>query len=242
MKYLAFALLDVTDWEDETLQSIIKKHDIFHIRTDQACKATPFIGAPDAIGELISNCWSCDPSEYYIRLVDEEGLEAMKYIGKIVTFSEKEQDLHVKKAFEVDYTLGDEGLCITIGHRYYHPFDFLKKIKNHDFGLHESANEIVSSIIGHTCVFGTAGTIEKGEGKYFNFIAYNGESKYKMTMHEVAFAVATHEIKGFDENEARKHLSYDLKKLFKNNEHIIGESERGEILALVDSFYHENKH
>ena len=63
-----------------------------------------------------------------------------------------------------------------------------------------------------------------------------------MTMYDVAFAMVSNEIKGFDENEARKHLSCELNTLFKNNAHIIGETEKKEILSLVDSFYHENKH
>ena len=97
MKYLALALLDVTDWDCELLQNIIKKHDIVHMHTSQLCRATPFIGEANAIGELISECWGCDPSEYLVRIVTEDTVDAMKHLGKLISFSEEEQKLHERK-------------------------------------------------------------------------------------------------------------------------------------------------
>ena len=239
MNYFTFVLLDVTDWEDELFQSIIKKHDIFHIKTPQKSRATPFIGSPDAIGELISECWGCDPSEYCVRLVKEDAVEAMKHLGKLVSFSEKEETLHVRKSFEVDYIVDEDGMAMVVGHRHYKPDEFLIKISKNDFELHKPAHELVNPLLGVDIVFGSIGTIEKGEGKYYNFIAYNGESKYKMTLHDVAFAIVTNEIKAFDPEEARHELSCELQKLFDKNKHIIGDKETRDMLSLVDGFYHE---
>ena len=72
--------------------------------------------------------------------------------------------------------MDDDGVSLIVGHRHYRPHEFIEKISKKEFEMHESAHALVNSLLGVDVFFGSLGTFVK-EDRYYNFIAYNGESK-----------------------------------------------------------------